>query len=62
MVEIILKIVGLLIIAIGVIAIYDARSLSKQFFSYSDKNTSVKILRMSGFLIAILGVALLYIK
>lgn len=62
MVEIILEIVGLIIIAIGVIGIYDARSLSKKFFSYSDKNTSVRILRASGFFITILGTALLYIK
>lgn len=57
----IIRIIGLIIVAIGVIAIYDARDLSKKFFSDSDKNTSAKILRIFGFIIAIIGAIIVYL-
>lgn len=57
---IIVKIIGLIIIAIGVIWIYDARILSKKFFSSSDKNTSTKVLKILGFIIAIIGAIIVY--
>lgn len=57
----IVKIIGLIVIAIGVIGIFDARILSKKFFSSSDKNTSTKVLRIAGFIIAVLGAMIIYI-
>ncbi len=57
----IVKIIGLIIVAIGVISICDARDLSKRFFSDSDKNSSAMILRVSGFIIAIMGGIAIYI-
>ena len=56
----IIKIIGLIIIALGVIAICDARILSKKFFSNSDKNSSAKLLRVLGFLVAIIGTFIVY--
>lgn len=56
----ILKIIGLIIIAIGVIWIYDARILSKNFFSSSDKRTSTKVLKIFGFIIAVIGAIVVY--
>lgn len=56
----ILKIIGLIIIAIGVIWIYDARILSKKFFSNSDKRTSIKVLKIFGFIIAVIGAIVVY--
>ena len=56
----IIKIIGLIIIALGVIAICDARILSKKFFSNSDKNSSAKLLRVFGFLVAIIGTFIVY--
>lgn len=56
----IIKIIGLIIITIGVISICDARDLAKKFFSNSDKNNSTKILRIAGFLIAIIGACIIY--
>ena len=55
----IIKIIGLIIIAIGVISICDARDLSKKFFSNSDKNTSAKVLKVAGFLISIIGMTII---
>lgn len=61
MVTIIVKIIGLIIVAIGVISICDARDLSKKFFSDSDKNSSAMILRITGFIIAIIGAFIVYL-
>lgn len=61
MVTIIVKIIGLIIVAIGVISICDARDLSKKFFSDSDKNSSAMILRITGFVIAIIGAFIVYL-
>ena len=57
----IIKIIGLIIVALGVIAIYDARDLSQRFFSNSDKNNSAKTLRIFGFIIAIIGAVIVYL-
>lgn len=57
----IVKIIGLIIIAIGVIGIYDARYFAKKIFSSSDKNASTNILRIVGFIIAVIGAVIIYI-
>lgn len=61
MAVLIIKIIGLIIVAIGVISICDARDLSKKFFSNSDKNSSAMILRITGFIIAIIGAFIVYL-
>lgn len=61
MVGLVVKIIGFIIVALGIIAIYDARDLSKKFFSDSDKNSSAKVLRVVGFIIAIIGAVIVYI-
>lgn len=53
--ENILKVIGLLIIAIGVVCIYDARRLTRKFFSTSDINSAVRTLKIVGYIVAILG-------
>ena len=60
--KIIVEIVGLIVIAMGVIAIYDARIISKNFFSNSDKNSSVKLLRICGLILALIGAYIIYIR
>ena len=51
----IIQIVSLVVINIGVVMIYDARKISKKWFSFGDRNSSVKILKIIGFIIAIIG-------
>lgn len=58
----IIKIIALIIVAIGVMSICDARDLSKKFFSDSDKNSSAMILRISGFVISIMGGIAVYLS
>lgn len=54
-VKIIIQIISLIIISLGVIMIYDARKLSKKWFSFGDRNSSVKTLKLLGFIIAVIG-------
>lgn len=60
---IIVKILMLLLILIGVIMIYDARILTKKFFSFGDQNEGSSGLKILGFIIVIIaGVVLFFIK
>ena len=52
--------IGLVLIMLGVIAIYDARKLTEKFFSFYDKNTGVKWLKIGGFCISIIGALVLF--
>lgn len=54
-INIIIKIIALIVVALGVIMIYDARKLSKKWFSFGDRNDSTKILKIVGFIVAIIG-------
>lgn len=55
MVQIILKILGFLIVLLGVILIYDARIITKKFFGFGDQNEGSTGLKMLGLAIAIIG-------
>ena len=60
----IFKIIGTLIsfilIMIGVIAIYDARKLTEKWFSFYDRNSATKWIKLGGYLIAIIGALALF--
>ena len=60
MVQIILKIIGLILVTSGVIFVYDARSITKKFFSFGDQNEGSLGLKLLGFIIAIIGGLLVY--
>lgn len=53
--EIFLKMIGIIIISIGVICVYDARKITNKFFSTSDTNTATRNLKIVGFVIAAIG-------
>lgn len=53
--ENILKVIGLFIIAIGIVCIYDARKLTRKFFSTSDINSAVRTLKIAGFGVSLIG-------
>ena len=59
--KIILEIIILMIIAIGIIGIFDARNISKRYFSNSDRNSSVRLLRICGFILSLIGVFIIYV-
>lgn len=51
----ILKIVGIIILAIGVTLIYDARPIAKKRFSFGDQNEAAKGLKITGFIMSVIG-------
>ena len=51
----VLNLIGIIIIALGVVCVYDARNLTKKFFSSSDTNSATKTFKILGFIIFIIG-------
>ena len=60
MINVLIKIILLLVILIGVILIYDARILTKNFFSFGDQNEGASGLKILGFIVAIVGGIILF--
>ena len=60
MVKIILEILGILLAVVGVILIYDARPITKKFFSFGDQNEATSGLKIFGYIISIIGAFLVY--
>lgn len=56
-----MKLVGTIIIMMGIIFIYDARQLTKKVFSESDQNEATFAFKLIGFIVSIIGGILLYI-
>ena len=50
-----MKLLGTLIIMVGVILIFDARQITKKAFSFGDQNEASWGLKILGFIIAIIG-------
>ncbi len=48
-------IIGLIIAALGVIMIFDARLLSQKLFGFGDQNEATAGMKILGFVIAIIG-------
>ena len=57
----ILKIIGLLLVLLGVILIYDARIITKKFFGFGDQNEGSSGLKIIGFIIAIVGGIIIFV-
>ena len=51
----ILAIIGTIIVMIGIILIYDARQITKKIFSFGDQNEATLALKITGFIMAIVG-------
>ena len=60
MFSLIIKLLMLLLVLIGVILIYDARILTKNFFSFGDQNEGSLGLKMFGFFLVMIGGCVLY--
>ena len=62
MLQIIWLVVGAIMATIGTVMIYDARILTKRFFSFGDQNDASLGLKILGFLIAIGGALLVFFQ
>lgn len=60
MFQIIITIIGLILILIGVICIYDARIITKRFFGFGDQNEGSNGVKILGFIVAIVGALIIY--
>ena len=61
MLKLIGKLICIIIIAIGVICIYDARSITNKFFSFGDQNEGANGLKIIGFIISSISAIILMI-
>ena len=50
-----MKLLGTLIIMVGVILIFDARKIKKKAFSFGDQNEGTLGLKITGFILSIIG-------
>jgi len=55
-----LFIIGLIVVLIGVIMVYDARIITKKLFGFGDQNEAALGLKILGFFLAIIGVLLIF--
>lgn len=55
MLQIILIIIGMLILLLGVICIFDARIITKKLFGFGDQNEASMGLKIVGFIFSIVG-------
>lgn len=60
--QLIVLVVGVVMATIGTVMIYDARILTKRFFSFGDQNDASLGLKILGFLIAIGGALLVFFQ
>lgn len=57
--DLFLRMLGAVFVLIGIILIYDARPITKKFFSFGDQNEGVLGLKMFGFIFTVIGGVLL---
>ena len=57
----IIILIMMMMIAIGVVAVYDARKITKTFFSSQEINKTVKTIKIVGGLVALIAMAILVI-
>lgn len=60
MFQIIIKLIGIIIVACGVVLLFDARVIVKKMFGFGDQNEATTGLKMLGFLLAIIGGLIIY--
>lgn len=51
----VVKFIGIIILSIGVMFVYDARLIAKKRFGFGDQNEGTKTLKMIGSLISLIG-------
>ena len=60
MLQIILKLLGLILLLLGVISVYDARILTGKWFGFGDQNEASLGFKILGFLLCIAGALIVY--
>lgn len=55
MIQIILRLIGTIILLLGVILVYDARIITKKVFDFGDQNEATSGFKILGAIVAIVG-------
>ena len=58
--QVILRLIGALILLVGVILIYDARIITKKMFGFGDQNEATSGFKILGALFSVIGIAIIY--
>lgn len=58
--QIILNLVGVLILLVGVVLIYDARIITKKVFGFGDQNEATAGFKILGVIVSIIGAVIIY--
>ena len=51
----IVKFIGIIVLTIGIMFVFDARPIAKKRFGFGDQNEGTKTLKITGFIISIIG-------
>lgn len=62
MLQIIVKLIGVIIILVGVVFIYDARILTKKLFGFGDQNEATSGFKILGAMLSIVGGLIVYLS
>ena len=57
--QIILRLIGAIILLVGVILIYDARIITKKMFGFGDQNEATSGFKILGVLLSIVGAVII---
>ena len=58
--QIVLNLIGVLILLVGVILVYDARIITKKMFGFGDQNEATNGFKILGAILAMVGVVIMY--
>lgn len=61
MLQIIGRLIGVLILLVGVVFVYDARIITKKLFGFGDQNEATSGFKILGVILAIIGGIIFYI-
>ena len=58
--EQLISFIALIIVAVGVVMVYNARIITKKLFGFGDQNQAAWGLKILGFIVAIIGALIIY--
>ncbi len=56
----VIKLIALLLVILGVIMVYDARTITRRIFGFGDQNQGALGLKILGFILAIIGALVIF--
>lgn len=58
--QIVLNLIGVLILLVGVILVYDARIITKKMFGFGDQNEATSGFKILGAILSLVGAVIIY--